>query len=363
LALDWIPAFPAGVCDEAWCMNACPVNAIAVDPVMRAKVVLDRVCVGCHLCTIACPFGTVFTLEDFVKAGERAWNLERLWNLRAGLTAKDDNLPEQLRKGPHRSGPAKGVGVHLDQMPPVYYQQRGRDEQGVPTPGKLLELGLASVGGARLMSKAKARDGRPVFDPKKFSFMKRLQEIGVFFEKRSPQHKTMRRLAQRLKKAGIPYAIMGAMAVNAHGARRTTDDVDVLLTEEGFQEFKEEFVDEVYDTVERRPRRFVEKQSGVTVDCLITGRYPGSGKPGPFAFPSPEEASVEIEKVRVVNLPQLIQLKLAARRYYDFGDVVLLIRTHDLDESFLKNLHPSVHQDFIECLEEKRRDDEYEAQE
>lgn len=213
------------------------------------------------------------------------------------------------------------------------------------------------------MAVTRTGDGRPAFDPKTFSFMKRLQEIGVFFEKRSPQHKTMRRLAQRLKKAGIPYAIMGAMAVNAHGARRTTDDVDVLLTEEGFREFQDEFVDEVYDRVGRRPRRFVEKQSGVTIDCLITGRYPGSGKPGPFAFPNPDEASIEIEKVRVVNLPQLIQLKLAARRYYDFGDVVLLIKTHNLDEAFLENLHPSVRQDFIECLEEKRRDDEYDAQE
>ncbi len=49
-------------CDEAWCMQACPVNAIAIDPVHGAKIVLDSVCVGCHLCTIACPFGTVFTL-------------------------------------------------------------------------------------------------------------------------------------------------------------------------------------------------------------------------------------------------------------------------------------------------------------
>ena len=51
-------------------MNACPVNAIAVDPVTRAKVVLDRVCVGCHLCTIACPFGTVFTLPGSDKAAK-----------------------------------------------------------------------------------------------------------------------------------------------------------------------------------------------------------------------------------------------------------------------------------------------------
>ena len=57
-------------CDEAWCMNACPVNAIAVDPITGAKVVLDRVCVGCHLCTIACPFGTVFTLPGTDKAAK-----------------------------------------------------------------------------------------------------------------------------------------------------------------------------------------------------------------------------------------------------------------------------------------------------
>ena len=47
-------------CDEAWCMQACPVNAIDVDEVSGAKVVLDQVCVGCKLCVIACPFGTIF---------------------------------------------------------------------------------------------------------------------------------------------------------------------------------------------------------------------------------------------------------------------------------------------------------------
>jgi hypothetical protein len=101
----------------------------------------------------------------------------------------------------------------------------------------------------------------------------------------------------------------------------------------------------------------------VALDCLVTGRYPGSGKPGPFAFPDPENASEEIDQIRVVTLPQLIQLKLAARRYYEFGDVVFLIRVHNLDESFQKKLHPSVHRDFIECLEEKRREEEYEARE
>jgi anaerobic carbon-monoxide dehydrogenase iron sulfur subunit len=46
-------------CAEAWCAGACPVNAIRVDATTGAKVVIDATCVGCKVCTIACPFGTV----------------------------------------------------------------------------------------------------------------------------------------------------------------------------------------------------------------------------------------------------------------------------------------------------------------
>jgi hypothetical protein len=213
------------------------------------------------------------------------------------------------------------------------------------------------------MATTRRKGGKPPIDRKPRSFMNRLQEIGMFFQKRSPQHQAMRRLARRLDKAGIPYAIMGAMAVNAHGAERTTNDVDVLLTKEGLERFRGEVLPKFYKPVEGRPRRFQERKSGVTVDCLVTGHFPGRGGPKPFAFPDPEQVAVQLEKVQVVNLPQLIQLKLAAGRYYDFGDVVFLIRVKNLDESFLPQLHPSVHQDFIECLEEKRREDEYIARE
>ena len=57
-------------CDEAWCMTACPVNAIAIDESNQAKVVIESLCVGCHLCTIACPYGTVFTLPETDKAAK-----------------------------------------------------------------------------------------------------------------------------------------------------------------------------------------------------------------------------------------------------------------------------------------------------
>ena len=84
---------------------------------------------------------------------------------------------------------------------------------------------------------------------------------------------------------------------------------------------------------------------------------------GPIAFPDPDQVGEIIRNVRVVNLTTLIQLKLAARRHQDFADVVNLIAVRNLDESFRTRLHPSVRQDFIECLEEKRREEEYLARE
>ena len=51
-------------CDEAWCMRACPVGAITVDAATGAKIVNEATCVGCKVCTIACPFGTINYVHD-----------------------------------------------------------------------------------------------------------------------------------------------------------------------------------------------------------------------------------------------------------------------------------------------------------
>src|SRR5438477_2994451 len=120
------------------------------------------------------------------------------------------------------------------------------------------------------------------FDYKTFDPAKRLKEIGLFFQQRDPVHQALRRLARRLEEAGIPYAVMGAMAVNLHGARRTTDDVDVLLTPEGLQRFREELLGKYYAQVPGHSRRFVERRSRVGLDILLTGHYPGRGGPAPF---------------------------------------------------------------------------------
>jgi hypothetical protein len=173
----------------------------------------------------------------------------------------------------------------------------------------------------------------------------------------------MRRLARRLERNNIPYAIMGGMAVNAHKHRRTTGDVDFLLTREGFLQFKKLYVPKNYATVLKRPRRFTDKVNGIEIDFLLTGLFPGSGKPGPIAFPDPTLVGEPINRLLFVDLVTLIQLKLAARRHQDFGDVVRLIEIQNLDESFAQRLHPSVRRDYIECLDEKLREDEYNSRE
>ncbi len=94
---------------------------------------------------VAAATGQPYTMDEVLKIGERTWNLERLWNLRAGLTKADDSLPKRLLKEPFAEGPSKGVTVQLDVMLPIYYESRGWDPEGVPTPEKLTELGLASL--------------------------------------------------------------------------------------------------------------------------------------------------------------------------------------------------------------------------
>lgn len=195
----------------------------------------------------------------------------------------------------------------------------------------------------------------------RLSELDRIKSVDMFFQKSDPVHKTLRRTIKNLEKAKIPYALVGGMAVNLHGYRRTTNDVDILLTPEGLAEFQKRFVPKHYDVVSRHPRRFTDRKNQVMIDFLVKGRYPGAGQPGPIAYPDPAAVRVRIENIEVINLAVLIELKLAARRFQDFADVVSLIRAHQLDESYQDRLHPSVRSDFIECLEEKRREDEYEA--
>lgn len=86
--------------------------------------------------------GIDYTLESVLLVGEKVWNLERLFNLAAGFTAKDDTLPKIMLEQPMLKGAFEGQVNRLHEMLPEYYRLRGWDENGVPTQEKLVELGL-----------------------------------------------------------------------------------------------------------------------------------------------------------------------------------------------------------------------------
>ncbi len=88
--------------------------------------------------------GQRMTMGRFMQAGERGYNVERLYNLREGFTSKDDTLPDRLLNTPQQADDPRSV-VPLDKMLPMYYRVRGWDENGVPTEKKLKQLGLEEL--------------------------------------------------------------------------------------------------------------------------------------------------------------------------------------------------------------------------
>ena len=83
-----------------------------------------------------------WTKERLEETGERVWNLERQYNLAAGLTRADDTLPPRLLNDPAPSGTAKGRVCELTTMLDEYYELRGWNSQGIPTEATLSRLNL-----------------------------------------------------------------------------------------------------------------------------------------------------------------------------------------------------------------------------
>ncbi|TAJ44955.1 aldehyde ferredoxin oxidoreductase family protein [Methanofollis fontis] len=92
--------------------------------------------------------GMEITADDLMRIGERIWNLQRLWNLRAGYTKADDTLPHRLLTEPLREGAPAGRVWEREPLLSEYYAVRGWDEDGVPTAKKLAELGISTFGAA-----------------------------------------------------------------------------------------------------------------------------------------------------------------------------------------------------------------------
>ena len=180
-----------------------------------------------------------------------------------------------------------------------------------------------------------------------------LREGSMHFEEKSAVHVTLRELARRLAELDVPYAMAGGMALFFHGFRRFTEVVDILVTPEGLQQIHANLQGLGYVPLFSGSREARDAESGVRIKFLVTGDFPGDGRPKPVTFPDPREVNVEKDGVCWLKLPNLIELKLASGmtgpgRLQDLADVQKLIGTIELSADFGQQLHPFVRDKYAE---------------
>jgi hypothetical protein len=192
-----------------------------------------------------------------------------------------------------------------------------------------------------------------------------LERVGAFFMGDSPVQKAVRQIAKHLDEAGIDYAIAGALCLGAHGVVRATEDVDVLITRDGLDRFKSEWVGRGYVNLRPGGKAVRDTVNGVKIDFLLTGDFPGDGKPKPIAFPDPATVAVRSGDLKMVSLPRFIELKLASgmtapHRLQDLADVLRLIETAHLPRDLAEQLDSFVRNKYDELWQSAQHEqDDY----
>ncbi|HWE03292.1 MAG TPA: hypothetical protein VG326_12860 [Tepidisphaeraceae bacterium] len=175
-----------------------------------------------------------------------------------------------------------------------------------------------------------------------------LSEGSLFFEGKSAVQQAPHKVTRRLAELEIPYAVVGGMALSHHGFPRFTDDVNLLVSQEGLREIHANLDGLGYLPPLSGSKHLRDTEVGVKIEFLITGQFPGDGKPKPVAFPDPQKPYVaDSDGIRYLKLPLLVELKLASGmtnpgRIKDLGDVQELIKVLGLAEDFAERLNPYV---------------------
>ena len=180
-----------------------------------------------------------------------------------------------------------------------------------------------------------------------------LSEGSRHFKENSSVFEALRKITKRLSDLEIPYAVVDGMALFQHGLRRFTEDVDILVTKDGLKKAHEKLEGLGYLPPHRHSKHLRDTELGVRIEFLTTGEYPGDGKEKPVAFPDPRTVGIENDGVKYVNLPTLIELKLASGmtnpgRLKDLSDVLELIKLRNLPADFSEQLNPYVREKFSE---------------
>lgn len=151
-----------------------------------------------------------------------------------------------------------------------------------------------------------------------------------------------------------------------HGHVRTTQDVDILLTRAGLVAFKDGWLGQEWVEIFPGSKGVRDTRTGVRIDILIAGDYPGDGQSKPVRFPDPGDLDSNREPVDqpVIPLRILIELKLAIgmtapHRLQDLADVIQLIRVNQLTPEYVQEIDPYVHAKYLELWQAAQVSEDY----
>ena len=178
------------------------------------------------------------------------------------------------------------------------------------------------------------------------------QEGSRFFMGAGDIYASLQRLVMELEERELDYAIIGGMALVAYGYRRFTEDIDLLMTPAALQIFRDSLLGRGYlPAFDGANKSFRNTQTGVRIEIVTSGEYPGDGKPKPVRFPDPTEARIQKEGLWLIKLEKLIELKLASglsapHRLRDLSDAQELIIRLNLPLEFEETLDSSVRTEY-----------------
>ena len=188
-----------------------------------------------------------------------------------------------------------------------------------------------------------------------------MSESASFFDGSSKLNQTLRTLKKQLDDLNIPYVVVGGMALTAHGYARMTEDIDILITRPDLKVLHEALLGRGYKAEFAGAKNIRDTTTGVKIEFLLTGGYPGSGQVQPVSFPAPADAQpIEQDGVNFIGLAKLVELKLAsgmtggAGRAKDLVDVQQLITVLTLPRAFGDQVNPYVRPKYEELWDALR---------
>lgn len=171
----------------------------------------------------------------------------------------------------------------------------------------------------------------------------------------------LEKIKRLFEQEGIPFALLGAQAMRHYGYVRHTEDIDILTTKEGLEKIHDRLIGKgLILRFQGARKSFKETEHYVPIDVITADEHAGS-QASPIIYPTPQSDSFRNEKgFSIPKLEKLIEFKIASgvwgNRLRDLGDVIELIKSNGLNETFADKLHQLLRPKFLELLEMSRKE-------